>query len=1519
MLKRRVTKIIFVLFCLITLVMPHISTVLAEVTRTKMSSPANLYVIMPREGGEVSGEITDSNELAKYNANYDKTQYVYKIAGNTEHPDGVTVFKIVSDDNGANYQNEIYCLNATYQFPGQSTIGTRDVEYREIANFANETDLNVRNLHLGTNYTTSSENWTENYRAVLWLINNIYLKHQAPDQRNEFIDKAFADWNEDDLDRSEIKYLLTDDDIDVAQQCAIWYFTNSDDSTYHSESLPIRIAEMSNNLNFESYRDKFGDKGTLRYNLVQHLYRYLINTAKTRPSSGSEVTYPELDSTNATVSSDASNTIIGPFRVQAGTADPSQYTLELLDQNGNVINRNDYLIKIEGEEAPTNKNINEIFNVNYSIYIPKTNRSIKKVQLHYKYTNYETECSLWQSTREVEQGEKPYQPVVLVTRGNTPHEVTLPYEIAPEADLALRKYIVKVNDTTITNRKPEPVLDGLKNVTATTADYKHAKQAVKVSTGDKVVYEIRVYNEGDVKSTGIEIVDALPKGLELAADSSINQTYGWTKVGEGNNLVLYKTTKLANTELRAFDPEHDTELPSAFVQIECQIKGDVADSTTLTNIAEICTEMFEKTDVNDRDSQTMNNPEIENDNNTDNYKGNSENKDDLTDKNYHYKGIQDDDDFEKVIVAKRFDLSLIKFISKVNDERITGRGNYTVVDLSAGNPNNLRVRIDKDTNIAPLKVSDKDLVTYTIRVFNEGQVAGYAAKVKDNIPTGLVFVPENSTNTTYKWKMYDANGQETDDATKAVYIETDYLSKENSDSRGERALQPYNGTTVDYRDLQVVFKVNVSSTGGNSIRNIAEISDDTDEDGNPVEDDDSEPDNDDPEEDDLDEEEVLVEAFDLNLKKFVTKVNKNALSTSRAPEVNVKPLKEGKTDAEYKFTTNKTPVKVRVGDIVEYTIRVYNEGEIDGYAEEISDYVPEGLGFLPEYTTNIDNYWSLTKNTYELKELKLKDIENATKNLSADDFTGVNSLDDVKVYSGKLKITSSKLNSNHEDKLLKAFDKTKTTLDSQDIKVVCIVLADTAENNNLRNIAEVTDQKDKDKNPVTDIDSTPNTVNPENYPDGEKRPDGTPQDDNDYEKLIPVTEPAVFDLSLKKFITEVNGNKITSREPKFVISSKDGSVKIEDPKVDPLQVEYGDKITYTIRVYNEGEINGYAAEVKDNVPKGLTFDSKNSDNQKYGWKMYDSNGKQTTDESKAVTIRTDYLCREKSLARNDGPIKAYQEGEKKFDFRDLQVVFTVNKDALKTDVSHKNDTIKNIAEISEDTDENGEPIDDIDSIPDNDKPKDQEDDIDDEEIFVKYFDLSLRKDLIKIEITEDGTRREILVNSTDGLQKVEIHRKKIDKTVVKFTYRITVTNEGQIAGYASEIKDYIPEGLEFISDENKQWTKASDNLITTAALSNTKLEPGKSASIDVVFKWKNSDKNMGLKTNIAEISKDKNDSNTPDIDSTPDNKVPKEDDYDTAEVFLAISTGTNQTYFILILVVLSILSSGLILIKKYVL
>ena len=50
------------------------------------------------------------------------------------------------------------------------------------------------------------------------------------------------------------------------------------------------------------------------------------------------------------------------------------------------------------------------------------------------------------------------------------------------------------------------------------------------------------------------------------------------------------------------------------------------------------------------------------------------------------------------------------------------------------------------------------------------------------------------------------------------------------------------------------------------------------------------------------------------------------------------------TTADYQM--NKEPVSVQTGDLITYTFRIYNEGEIDGYAEEITEDIPKGLEFL---------------------------------------------------------------------------------------------------------------------------------------------------------------------------------------------------------------------------------------------------------------------------------------------------------------------------------------------------------------------------------------------------------------------------------------------------------------------------------------------------------------------------------------------------------------------------------------------
>jgi len=242
--------------------------------------------------------------------------------------------------------------------------------------------------------------------------------------------------------------------------------------------------------------------------------------------------------------------------------------------------------------------------------------------------------------------------------------------------------------------------------------------------------------------------------------------------------------------------------------------------------------------------------------------------------------------------------------------------------------------------------------------------------------------------------------------------------------------------------------------------------------------------------------------------------------------------------------------------------------------------------------------------------------------------------------------------------------------------------------------------------------------------------------------------------------------------------------------------------------------------------------------------------------------------------------------------------------------------IKNIAEI---TDDDG---DDIDSTPDNDEP--DEDDIDDEVVELKYFDLSLLKFVTKVIVNEDGVIKETNTGHT-GLEnpepvvKVELNRNKLNKTTVTFVYTIKVTNEGEIEGYAKEIKDRIPAGLEFYSEDNPGWTILQDGIVTTDLLANTLLKPGESATVEIKLRWKKDQNNLGLKVNTAEISKDENEYGTPDIDSTPDNNVDGEDDQDTAPVILSIITGSAPTYIILTITVMTILATGFYSIKKYVL
>ena len=227
MLKKKVAKVALVLLCLVTLVMPHASVVLAGTLDNETS--AKLAIRTAHAGGEATG-FDESVDLSFY----DTTPYVYKVGSGDEYK---TVFKIIHEGD-ENFSNDIYCVDAIKSFPGGEGM-----DYEDVADFKDPSDLNVKALHMG-----EAEKWNENYLAVNWLINNFYLKNQAPEQKKAFIDQVYSGYMEADShypEKEVIWTLLTDDDIDVVQQRAIWYFTNNDDSAYTTEDLAI---DLVNNL-----------------------------------------------------------------------------------------------------------------------------------------------------------------------------------------------------------------------------------------------------------------------------------------------------------------------------------------------------------------------------------------------------------------------------------------------------------------------------------------------------------------------------------------------------------------------------------------------------------------------------------------------------------------------------------------------------------------------------------------------------------------------------------------------------------------------------------------------------------------------------------------------------------------------------------------------------------------------------------------------------------------------------------------------------------------------------------------------------------------------------------------------------------------------------------------------------------------------------------------------------------------------------------------------------------------------
>ena len=185
------------------------------------------------------------------------------------------------------------------------------------------------------------------------------------------------------------------------------------------------------------------------------------------------------------------------------------------------------------------------------------------------------------------------------------------------------------------------------------------------------------------------------------------------------------------------------------------------------------------------------------------------------------------------------------------------------------------------------------------------------------------------------------------------------------------------------------------------------------------------------------------------------------------------------------------------------------------------------------------------------------------------------------------------------------------------------------------------------------------------------------------------------------------------------------------------------------------------------------------------------------------------------------------------------------------------------------------------------------------------YDISLTKTISKVTITNRAGTETREYDGAD-LAKAEIHSKNLEGSTVVIEYKISVKNEGDVAGYIKSIVDYKPTDLTFESRLNNGWYQSEGNLYT-ASLANTKIEPGETKVLTLILTKTMTETNTGLVNNLAEIAEDYNTLSLTDKDSISGNRQKGEDDLGSANVIVSVKTGAAVGYLTIVIAIIAFL------------
>ena len=184
-------------------------------------------------------------------------------------------------------------------------------------------------------------------------------------------------------------------------------------------------------------------------------------------------------------------------------------------------------------------------------------------------------------------------------------------------------------------------------------------------------------------------------------------------------------------------------------------------------------------------------------------------------------GFYDDDDFDKVIVEQpTVDLSLRKFISAKNGDKLTGDDSREPIVDTTGlrqGTSDTAVYVHKKNTFSAKR---EDIITYTIRVYNEGSTNGMVKEITDNVAKQLKYVAygndsqgdmwtEDTTNpeynvikTTDKCKVVNAGGA-------LVYNDTQAANNVKGKLLSEVVIPAYDSVNdvLSYVDVEINLQI----------------------------------------------------------------------------------------------------------------------------------------------------------------------------------------------------------------------------------------------------------------------------------------------------------------------------------------------------------------------------------------------------------------------------------------------------------------------------------------------------------------------------------------------------------------------------------------------------------------------------------------------------------------------------------------------------------------------------------------